>query len=195
MATSNPITVLQHHGYRTDWGWLSTTRRFMDDTKGQWTKRNYESFITELLSEELTFDSDEQAYYITTYFVQELMRAHSAAPDVILNVEGIFILANELAGKYINRMDHGDLKFMRARPESDESFDETAPVTVDDRGNRKRKKGAKKQMAAELYQAERKNLTRGQMIARFMDEIGMSKAGATTYFHNNKVEFGLCLVN
>lgn len=192
MADGNPFKVLEHHGYRTDRGWTRPLRDFTDDTVDVWSQKQFEDFNVKLLGEHVTFENEEQASYVVRYFVQGLMKVHTEFPDQILDVDAIFLQATESANDFIRRMDHGDLKYLRAKPEGAETFDENAPAVVDNRGNRKRKKGAKKEMAAEMYQARRLELTRGEMIAVFMEEIGMSKPGATTYFHNNKAAHGPC---
>ena len=194
MADGNPIKVLEHHGYRTDRGWMRPVRDFTDESDGVWSQKQYENFIEKLLNERVTFETHEQAEYVARYFVQGLAKFHTDHPDTMMDVDAIFLTATEYAKDFIRRMDHGDLGYMRAKPEGEKTVDENAPPDIDDRGNRKRKKGAKKQMAAALYEAERSALTRKEMIAKFMDEIGMSKAGATTYFHNNKAEYGPCKV-
>ena len=192
----HPIKILERRDFifpdkEWSYGPLSVTGRFIDATKEFWTQSQFEDFLAEMMGERITFETHESARITVTYFVQQFMKAHEADPSAI-NLDAVLLEAVEMAKSYIHRMDHGDLKFLRAKPDEDESFDENAPPVIDDRGNRKRKKGAKKQMAAELYQARRLEVTRPEMIALFMEEIGMSKAGATTYFHNNKAEYGPC---
>jgi hypothetical protein len=58
-----------------------------------------------------------------------------------------------------------------------------APAKLDAVGVPKRKKGAKKQLAIEVYNREKgTERTRGEWIELLMGEVGLSKAGASTYF-------------
>ena len=199
MAT--PIEILKRRDFiqrpDKDWGygWLSVTQTFIDEVKhsNPWEQHEFEAFVAEFMGENIKFENCEQARIVATYLVQEFMKAYNANDnsEIGLDVDAMLVAAHEKAGAYIWRMDHGDLTYMRAKPDEDE-FNENAPPVVDDRGNRKRKKGKKKEMAAELYRENRTKITRSEMIALFMEEIGMSKAGATTYFHNNKAEYGPC---
>ena len=189
----HPIKIFVRRGWifedkEWSYGMLGVTQRMIDDSKEHWDQSQFEDLVAEMLGERIRFENHEQARITATYFVQWFMRAHEKDPSAI-NLDEIFMEAVESAKDYIHRMDHGDLKFLRAKPDEEYEDENAAPV-VDDRGNRKRKKGKKKEMAAELYQEHRLTKTRAEIIALFMEEIGMSKAGATTYFHNNKATYG-----
>ena len=62
-------------------------------------------------------------------------------------------------------------------------------VKLDAQGKPKRKKGAKQEEAAQIY-AELKGQDKKVIIERFMKDLDMSKAGATTYFYNMRKKFG-----
>ena len=58
-----------------------------------------------------------------------------------------------------------------------------APAKLDAVGVPKRKKGAKKALAIEVYNREKgTERTRGEWIELLMGEVGLSKAGASTYY-------------
>lgn len=64
-------------------------------------------------------------------------------------------------------------------------------LKTDARGNPKMKKGAKKELALALYLRMNDGANdRSAIIQALMDEVSMTKAGATTYFHNMKKEYG-----
>ena len=66
--------------------------------------------------------------------------------------------------------------------------EQTGEPKMDAAGNPKQKKGAKKEMALKVYEANKHNtdLTRQDWIKLLMDEVGMTKAGASTYYANLK---------
>lgn len=192
MTNDSPIAILVRRGM-SQTSWIKAVQDFNTITDG-WTKHDYERLIEELLLEPVTFEDERTARISAGYLVQELMRVFVNRPDQILDVEAVWVDAQQRTAAYIERINSGDLMFMQAKPETDD-YNENAEPVVDDRGNRKRKKGAKKQMAAEMYRDNRETKTRAEIIEMFMTDIGMSKAGATTYFHNNKAEFGPCKEN
>lgn len=70
--------------------------------------------------------------------------------------------------------------------EPDEDLD--APPKLDAQGKPKAKKGAKKEMARKVYDEKIRNegLTRKESIAILVEEVGLSPAGASTYYANLK---------
>lgn len=67
-------------------------------------------------------------------------------------------------------------------------------VKLDANGKPKRKKGAKQEEAARIFQEMVEGNdpadVRKDIIAAFMEQLDMSKAGATTYFYNMRKKFG-----
>lgn len=66
-------------------------------------------------------------------------------------------------------------------------------VKLDANGKPKRKKGAKQEEAARIFQEMTEGVdpadVRKEVIGAFMEELDMSKAGATTYFYNMRKKF------
>lgn len=63
-------------------------------------------------------------------------------------------------------------------------------LTLDAAGNVKPKKGAKQIQAHEVYvRLIESDGTRADIIQAFQDEVGLTKAGATTYFYNTKKKY------
>lgn len=139
---------------------------------------------TNHLLRELTGDVDvslsgEQAMYTCYYVVQDVVKAHLKGEEVDTN--NVYQTALESASVYINRMDKGDLTFLRAEPEES--------VKVDAGGKPKRKKGAKQEEALRIF-TENMDKDKKEIIAMFMSELDMSKSGATTYYYNTKKKVG-----
>ncbi len=67
------------------------------------------------------------------------------------------------------------------------AHEDHGPVKLDAVGAPKRKKGAKKALAIEVYNREKgTERTRKEWIDLLMEEVGLSKAGASTYYASLK---------
>jgi hypothetical protein len=136
-------------------------------------------YVREIVGNDEVDLKGERAVYTFYYVVQKAIRTHLWGEPV----EGEDLLTPSIveADKLLHRLTEGDLTFVRATLED--------KPRVDAAGNPKKKKGAKQELAAELYQ-KNKDKDRKEIIQIFVDEIGMSKAGATTYFYNMRKQFG-----
>lgn len=138
-------------------------------------RMDYGQMVNAIVGGENQFDDHEHARYTLLYVVQEAVRQYNQGENV--SAEQLLDYAVNKASDYIKSH-----SWIFAEPE-------TKPKT-DSEGRVKPKKGAKKEMAQDLYKKHKDNKSRKEIIQLFMDEIGMTKAGATTYFHNMKKEFG-----
>lgn len=137
---------------------------------------NYKDLINNVIDGHHVSNIDDRvAQYTFLYIVQEAVRNNMNGVE--MSDWELFDLANRKAEKYIKNN-----SWVFAKPDEEPK--------VDSEGNPKKKKGAKKDMAIELYGKYRNEKSRKEIIQLFIDEIGMSKAGATTYYHNMKKEFG-----
>lgn len=108
------------------------------------------------------------------YVVQEAVTRHVGGFGV--DADDVFDVATQKAEKLI-----AEMPWVFAKPEEE--------VKLDAAGKPKRKKGAKQEAAAEIYK-EMKGGDKKDIIERFMKDLDMSKAGATTYFYNMRKKFG-----
>lgn len=135
----------------------------------------YVNLIREIVGEPITDTGDDrQTKYTFLYLVQEAIRASDNTDK--LDMLELHDLAFQKAKNYI-----ASNPWVWAQPEDAERLDED--------GKPKRKKGAKQEEAARIYN-ESKADGKAKIIERFMAELDMSKAGATTYFYNMKKQFG-----
>lgn len=185
---------------RDDWGApvekgaLSVCSYFHDTMNvREWPEERFKALIKDLTGEDITFaDPRKEARATAMHLVQETMLA-SIGTDKLCTFEQVDLpdpadippldpkaLLDESikwALKYIE-----ENPWHWAQPEDDEP-------KLDARGNPKRKKGAKQEEAARIYN-ELKGGEKKDIIQRFMDDLDMSKAGATTYFYNMRKKFG-----
>lgn len=171
------IETLQSHNIPTH-SYLAAVKYLGEETH-QLQPTEYRSRITELCGHTVDVD-DKFVRHHYLYLVQETVR-RSLNTDK-LDMDELFELATARANKYI-----------RTNPwifvES-----ETEPK-LDAAGNPKPKKGAKKEQAIALYKKmvnenNGNHPSRQNAIKRFVDEVGMTPAGASTYVANCKKNFG-----
>ena len=138
---------------------------------GEYIKR-----ITELVGFDVQISNERLPKYAYLYLVQELIRASQAAGDAIVPV-AIYEMSYDKALEFIT-----ENSYIFATP------DDSAPVKLDATGAPKPKKGAKKELAKQVYTDEilGKNLSRKDAIAIIMEKVGMSAGGASTYYANLK---------
>lgn len=142
--------------------------------------KEYADRIRELVENPDVKVDDKYARHVYLYLVQETIRT-SFNTDT-LNMTEILSMAVEKAIKFVD-----DNPYVLAGS--------TAEPKLDENGNAKPRKGAKKEMAIALYakMVEENNgkfPSRSDAIKRFMDEVGMTKGGASTYVANCKKNFG-----
>ena len=145
------------------------------------TPEQYRDRIKELTGKECKA-KDEYVRTHYHYLVQETVR-RSMNTDII-DMDSIFELSTRRAEEYC-----------RTNPWTFVKDEAQKIQKLDSEGNVKPKKGAKKQQAIDLYNkmVEENNgefPSRQDAIKRFVDEVGMTKAGASTYVANCKKHFG-----
>lgn len=164
--------------------------------------------INQLLGLNLTYDAfiedakDVKEDLLTDY---ELMVTQAVAEQMVkhvgVSVDEVEVLstARSRAMRLLTSPQHA---WMFAKPESSASGQPTEQVAVSAdvdvkvavKADGSIKKGGKEVLAIALYEKHVKNaetpLTNQQFIAVLMKELGMSKAGATTYNYNMKKKFG-----
>lgn len=111
--------------------------------------------------------------YTYLYLVQEIIRFHLEQKPTSL--KNILEYAQMRATKYISNN-----TWVFAESE--------ATPKLDARGVPKRKKGAKQEAAFNIY-CNNLNKTKAEIVQLFMETLDMSKAGATTYYHNMKKKY------
>lgn len=144
-------------------------------------KEQYERNIADIigLQQAPSFSNEKEARIYFLYTIQETIRAfQSGIPDMEDVWDDVLLRAKRMienqpwAIKDCLVEDDGEPKLGAA-------------------GNPKKRKGAKKDEAEALYRRMNDgNNTRPQIIAALVEEVGLSKPGATTYFHNLKKQFG-----
>jgi hypothetical protein len=168
------IHVIERIGISTD----SALRAFFKAKDMQLSPTKALEFIQEITGNDEVRLSGEQATYTFYYVIQNAVRAKMN--QSVVEGDDLLYPAIDQANKLLERLTTGDLQFVRA------TLDEVPKV--DSVGNPKKKKGAKQELAASLY-VKYQDKPRKEIIQLFIDEIGMSKAGATTYFYNMKKRF------
>lgn len=151
----------------------------LEEKAGWWRQDEYEEFTAEIigLTPHPRFENQRAARLYFHYTVQETVRAFINAAGELPDMEEVWA--------DVGRRVKG---FIAANPWSIKEFD---GEQTDENGNIKPKKGEKKEQALSLYKKMNDGkTTRTSIINALMEEVGMTKAGATTYFHNLKKEYG-----
>lgn len=195
----NPITVLSKLGVDTD----SPIQAIQDVSKlaakRDWvTDAHWRRAIEELIgTEKINVANLDflKAKYTYMYLVQNIVEQFDETDEPSVNVA--IKAARAKAKAMIYRIKEGDLQFLDpSRYTEAEEIDEHGIITRKIGGGRgkpigkKGRKGRKKAEAERLYQANKDSKSRGEIIAMFIKDLDMSKAGATTYYHNCKKELG-----
>lgn len=174
-----PLEVIGSFGAPTDS--FITATHFFQHERGPLKKDQYEKTIAEIVGADdvpsFTNEKESRLYFL--YTVQETVRAYQngEVPDMA----DVWEEVNRRAKKFIIE-----------NPWSIKDYGGVDDDGVDIPGKPKRKKkGAKGQLAEEIYlRLNNGNNDRPTIIQALIDEAEMSKAGATTYFHNFKKKHG-----
>lgn len=147
---------------------------------------DYRDIVNGLMNRQVEND-DDVIELLAKYLVQEIVKQNihegeGVDPDIA------FITAEREATVMYNRIHGGDMRFLLAS--SDDDVDTGTTVQT----KSVQKKGAKKEGAARLYREMKNDHTRNEIVDAFVEKLGMTKAGATTYFHNNEKKYGPCKV-
>lgn len=122
---------------------------------------------------ELTHRGDElldrEAEYIYLYLIQETLTTYFNNKDQQINMGIMYNIAERKAIDYIEANPH--------------LFVESEATTIDSSGKAKPKRGSKKDKTCKLW-AERQddNLSRQEWIKLLMEEVELTKGGASTYY-------------
>jgi len=158
----------------------------------EWPEQRFKSLIWELTGEDVTFaDPRKEARTIAMYLVEYTM-LESIGTDKVCTFEQVDLPDPEtippldpqaLLAKATTKA----LAYIEENPWVFAVAEDDEPK-LDAQGKPKRKKGAKQEEAARIYQ-EVEGGEKKVIIERFMAELDMSKAGATTYFYNMRKKF------
>lgn len=170
-----PLEIIAGYGAPTN-SYLAAIKHFGE--RESLPKQVCESRIAEIIGAEIapSLSNEKEANLYFLYTIQETVRAFQGA--TIPEMADVWDEAQSRAKKFI------ETHPWTIKEYNNESVD---PIT----NQPKQRKGAKKEQSEELYKEmnDGKN-DRVAIIQAFMDQLGMSKAGATTYFHNLKKTFG-----
>lgn len=128
----------------------------------------YKRRIHELTGEEIESTDLKEVKYTYLYFLQNA----KTKDQIDLN------LAHRDAKKFVERF---EWSFDEENEQSDVKVDKKT-------GEVRKKKGWKKAEAVKIYQNMTENETRHDIIQKFMDQLDMTKQGATTYWYIAKAE-------
>lgn len=131
----------------------------------------------------------ESWFYAKTLFlycVQETIRDYQAG--IIPDMDDIFVLANEKTVLYMQTNPWAITRFnINHGLQSDDEMTDEEKAS----GQQVFTKGGKKELTEKIFkEIKASGGGRHEIIQAFVDQVGMSKAGATTYFHTLKKEFG-----
>lgn len=177
-----PLEIIESYGAPTN-SFIAAVNYFRYE-RGALSKEEHESGIANIIGTEITptFTNEKEAEMYFLYAVQETIRAFSGGniPDM-----------SDVWSEVQRRATH----FINENPWSIKTYASEEEVIEDAEGNKtvkvKRKKGAKKEQSAAIYKKLNDGTNdRNTIIDAFINDLGMSKAGATTYFHNLKKKFG-----
>ncbi len=178
-----PLQVITDYKCPTN-SYINAIQHFSD--RQDLTLEQYQKGIQELIGLS-TLPETESYHFAKTlflYVVQETIRVygHGLIPDMDAIYEQCidktheFIENNPWSATRFN-LNHGLM-------ERDEFDEETGTIAT-------KQKGAKKEVTEQIFKdLKSKGATRQDIIDAFVQQTGMSKAGATTYFHSLKKELG-----
>ena len=110
------------------------------------------------------------------YLVQETIRANM--DNIIPDMDTLFVECVNKATKHITENPWAVMRFTTQTTNED---DDTAQIS----------RGGKKEITERLFkELKAKGASRNEIISAFEESTGMSRAGATTYFHALKKELG-----
>lgn len=113
--------------------------------------------------------------YATRYLMQRLIKANIAG-DTSVNVDDMWLQSIQDGIRYID-----ENPWVFAKPDDD------APPKLNADGSLAPKKGDKKVIAKKVYDENKGKInTRKEWIALLVKEVGLTPAGASTYFANLK---------
>lgn len=179
-----PLQAIADLGCPTD-SMIDAMRYFGE--REDFTHNEYVKAIHEIIGD--TDDHVPMDHYnakvLFKYIVQETIRAYNLG--LIPDMDRMFIYCLDKADTFIenNPWSETMFKINHGLMEREETDPETGIVTPS------KPKGAKKETTERIFtELKSKGASRQDIIDAFVEQTGMSKAGATTYFHTLKKEFG-----
>lgn len=135
------------------------------NSMGELTAEEYGARVSELTNMSLRETDHPRFTYL--YAVQEAVRCGGK-----IDGDDLFELAANKSAEYVRK--NGWMEVVKE-------------TKVDSNGNPKKPKGDKKLAAASLWKSRKsENLSRKQWISIFVEEVGLTEAGASTYHANFK---------
>lgn len=182
-----PLQTIASYGLPTDSYIAAIQLANNEDLPLSLTKDQYEQGVADIvgLTSAPSVDTDKEARVLFLYTVQETIRAFNDAAGAIPDMEGVWTDIQKRAKVFQKNHPWVFKDYAAEKYEN-----ETGEVKLDSVGKPKQRKGAKKAQAEALYQKINGTTDRAGIIAALMKDVGMTKAGATTYFHNCKKQFG-----
>ena len=167
---SDPIKFLQKHKIPTESAVKAI--KYMNHHSEE---LNFKTLLVDMTGHSQEY-SDRDTKYTFMYAVQEVLYASNTTN--VFNMEDIVKTAHTKA-----------INFIKNNPWTFAAPDQSStPSSVS--GKPKRKKGAKQTAALEIYGRLKDTKTKQEIIQIFIDDLDMSKSGATTYFYNVKKKLG-----
>lgn len=166
---TNAVQMIEQFGIPTN-NFVDAIR-FVNDR--DWlSKEEYEQRIEQITGHKIALSDQKQARMYYLYLIQESVRSKDNDVDTVIN-------------EVEQRVQHFNKEYGWALvSDEDHKSDEEK---VDASGNQKPKKGAKKELAKKVWnQNKDKGYTRKQFIDILVKEVGLTPAGASTYYSNLK---------
>ena len=147
---------------------------------GRLTKDGYETAISQVfgLTDTPVFDNIKIARIYFAYTVQETVRNFTSG--IVPDMEWLWNDVNEKAMKFINTNPWSVKEYTN-------NLDDSGVEKLDAAGKPKQRKGAKKELAKKVWDdnADKQDtLDRSGWIALLMEQVGLTKSGASTYYAN-----------
>lgn len=181
----SPLEVIASYDIPTDSLVRATTRA----GELYLNQRQFEQAIAEIVGSDIrpAYGNLKESRMYFRYTVQETVRAFLGGE--IPDMGNVWEDAQQRAQAFIGANPWSTKDFVSETNGVDEFG--SPRLKVDARGNPKMKKGAKKELALSLYIRMNDGTNdRAAIIQALMDDVSMTKAGATTYFHNMKKTYG-----
>ena len=183
----NPIEVIARYGVDTT-SYLRAINQFCDSERPiLLNQTGYENGIREIIGENrsFSFENEKEARIYFLYVVQETIRIFARGETLVM--AEVWQEASRRAKTFTATNPWTIKEYLPEQTDEIEVVGEDGTV----QRKPKQRKGAKKQMAESLYKEMNDGVNdRPTIIDALISEVGLTKAGATTYFHNLRKEFG-----
>lgn len=172
-----PLQVIADYGSPTD-SYIRAVTFFSQ--KPDFTKVEYETGIQQIigLCVPPILPSTYEARILFRYVIQETIRAHQG--QTIPNIDIVYKDALEKTKHFIEEYTWAQTNYNCVNG-----------ITFTNSTEDEDHKGDKKTITETIFKdLVAQNASRGDIIEAFVNKVGMSKAGATTYFHSLKKQLG-----